>query len=60
MANPCTWRHNAKTAEGLLSPFQEYITFVVSLHFQTHVFLECLIIAKTIDGHRMVNYQIDR
>ena len=60
MANACAWRHDAKTTERLLSPFQEHITFVVALHFQTHVFFKCLIITKTIDGHRVVNNQVDR
>ena len=59
MANPSAWRHHPKTTERLLSPFQEYITFVIALHFQAHVFLEGLIITKPIDGHRVVNHQID-
>ncbi|GDB31760.1 hypothetical protein BvCmsSIP066_03807 [Escherichia coli] len=60
MANACAWRHDAKPTERLFSPFQEHITFVVALHFQAYVFFKCLIITKTIDGHRVVNDQVDR
>lgn len=57
MANACARRHDAKPTERLLSPFQEHITFVVALHFRAYVFFKCLIITKTIDGHRVVNDQ---
>ena len=40
--------------------FRNTLTFVVALHFQAYVFFKCLIITKTIDGHRVVNDQVDR
>ncbi len=52
-------RHYAEAAEGLLSPAQKSVTFVVTLHFQTDVIFEGLVIAETVDGDRVVDHQID-
>ncbi len=60
MANACSRRHDTKTFKRLFPPIQEHITFVVTLHFKAYVFFKCLIITKTIDGHRVVDDQVDR
>ncbi len=58
MANPRTRRYNAEATKCLLSPFQEHITFMVTFHFQAHVFFESIIITETIHRYRVVNDKI--
>ena len=60
VANTGAWRHHAKAAERLLAPAQERITLMVALHLQTHVLFKRVIVAEMVDGHRVVNHQINR
>ena len=53
-------RHHAEAVEGFLPPAQEGVALVVALHFDTHVVFEGVIVAKFIDGNRVVNHQIHR
>ena len=60
MANPGARRHHAEAAEGLLPPAQKSVAFVVTLHFQADVVFEGLVVAEAVDGHRVVDHQVDR
>ena len=60
MTNTGSRWHHAKTVKGFLPPAQENIAFVVAFHFQLNVFTKGLLIAKMVNGHRMVNNQIYR
>ena len=53
-------RYYGEVVEGLLAPAQELVAFTVALHFDGNVLLECLIVAETIDHHRVVDDQIHR
>ncbi|MNC80881.1 hypothetical protein D3C75_1338160 [compost metagenome] len=60
MADAGAGWHHAEAVEGFLPPAQEGVAFVVTLHFDTHVFAKGVIVAKLIDSDRVVNDQIDR
>ena len=51
---------DAEATERLLAPLEKHITFVVTLHLQTHVLFKRIIIAKMVHGHRVVNNQVNR
>ena len=58
MANPRAGRHHAKVVERRLAPFQERITFHISLILAVDIHLKRARVAELIDHHRMVNHQI--
>ncbi len=60
VADAGTRRYHAEAAEGLLTPFQELIAFVVALHLQTHILFKGVVIAEVVNGYGVVNNKIDR
>ena len=59
MANTGSRRNHAKAAERLLPPFQEDIALVVTFHLQTYVFAKSVIITKVVNGHGVVNHEVN-
>ena len=60
VANTGARRHHAEAAEGLLPPAQKSVAFVVPLHFQADVVFEGLVVAEAVNGHRVVDHQVNR
>ncbi len=60
MADAGAGRHDAELVEGFLPPTQENVTLVVALHLKTDVFAKRIVVAKAINGDRVVDYQIHR
>ncbi len=53
-------RHYGEVVECLLAPAQKLVAFTIALHLDLDVLLECLIVAETVDHHRVVDDQIHR
>src|SRR5450830_1313513 len=54
------WWHDAEGVECLHAPFHELVTLVVTREFQFHVQVQRFLFAVGIDGHRVVDDQVDR
>ncbi len=52
--------HHGEVVECLLAPAQELVALAVALHLDRDVLLECLIVAETVDHHRVVDDQVHR
>ena len=59
MTNAGAWRDHAKTAERLLSPLQEDVALVVTLHLETNVFTKGIVITEVVNGHGVVNDEVN-
>ncbi len=60
MADAHAGWHHAKTLEGLLRPVEQRIAFAVALVFPFEVDGVGIVVAETIDLHRVVDHEVDR
>ena len=59
VTNAGAWRDHAKPAERLLSPLQEDVALVVTLHLETNVFTKGIVITEVVNGHGVVNDEVN-
>ena len=56
--NAKTRRHDTESIERLHPPFEKLIALLIAFKLDFHVEIECLLTAKIIDHHRVIDYQI--
>ena len=60
MADAGARRHHGKIRERFLTPFQEFVAFLILLVFLHHVLGESLVVAEEVHDHAVVDHEIYR
>ena len=57
--NADPWWKCTELPEGVLSPLEELIAFLIALEFNLHIPIKRIRTAEVVDLNRVINYQID-